>query len=68
MTLMEKRLFGVHSDVFPLGSFPSGSPFSVLVLTPGCGLLYKCGFLKGGKPYAHVAKGIDSRGSWQCRR
>ncbi len=37
-------------------------------LTPGCDLLYKCAFLKGGKPYAHVAKGIDSRGSWQCRR
>ena len=37
-------------------------------LTPGYGLLYKWAFLKGGKPYAHVAKGIDSRGSWQCRR
>jgi hypothetical protein len=37
-------------------------------LTPGGDLLYKCAFLKGGKPYAHVAKGIDSRGSWQCRR
>jgi hypothetical protein len=37
-------------------------------LTPGSGLLYKCGFLKGGKPHAHVAKGIYSRGSWQCRR
>jgi hypothetical protein len=31
MTLMEKRLFGVHSDVFPLGSFPSGHHFPVTI-------------------------------------